>query len=1387
MSGRTFIWTVVALAWPCVLPGQTCSITSPTASQLIQAAAPLQLTATISSAPTAYSLEYDIDGQRWRKAYGFDQHPQVNDFGDSWQGPWVATWYTGLNGDGTHFVSGILRDIFGNTLATCPTVNFIVRIEGMNNQSINALPNYNSSTNTTSGIGKLGMLTFDGANHQIGPLVDGIPFAYNPICGQSGATSQSGGWQLTAFNTACVPNGLRTVLMGYNQTNIGDPYLLPLNFTASGNVLTTATPHYSLQGSVVTFSTTGSLPAPLVAGSQWYWPGNGAGYANTVTSISVSGAVMTINTSSASGVTAGTPVYVRNTGYTNQTTGSAGCDGYYTASGGSGTSFSLPLPATCPNGTVLSATNSNPVQLTLGGAIPANLDRGIAFSGFTGNWAALNGSYQVQLVAGSTYSVNVDSTNFGSMTGAPIFEPPGLSTGSLEVDVNPYFVQYLTATTFSVAATLGGSTVTLTNSGSGTQTVTQRIRSPYWTGNPGVGGNFAGDQAQYGGPAYVITQVNFSNGATPMEIEVPYWEMHMIAGAATQSVCPHIKNTDLSLTAIACNATGLGYLEVNDGGISGVCSVDSSGNVTPLMAGWCQVQVSCTACAAGGVTLQTATVYIQVHSGSITNPHFTHGGTVTNSFSPGNSFFPLSAWQLDVTSATAFNQTAASRPLWYGPVMQTANLNSSIIAPEPSNTALGDPTTGSCFSTSWPSTYHAYQTAFAEQYGTYFELDTESTQWGAGGPQFLAAFLNNSGYNRQSCFAEFLSQLVSEGRTWKTVGYDELNQYMAGSYPFRNPFLGSTNFPSIVISGGVTTYNVGESFPAGTWNQSTGNGSWIKMAGAVTNTCLNGWFPVTSVQTSNSGLAVNSFTTPTTCANGTYTESTAQLYHYPVGPSGGVPENVSFLPRLLGTPSANASYQGWDSTYFTQVVVSGGVATFTAQAHNLNCATCGPAGQAIRVFGSVNNLNTVKPVAVIDANHFSITYNSAVETVPANGTYTSANDAGLYWAADENFPSGTPFLALRNIFKSVSGDPANSWGIIGFTYDTPSNPAVRSWAGNSIGSDATFNYIPSAPNSIYGPDTSVWYWGTYSQGSSGLNSRGYQLQPRSMLWGGGLSQARYCRTFQFDPGCDRPLFGNLTWRPETLVAQIMGMLPLNIVGLRWYNFFGDMTDSYNLSCCGQQEPGTGAGSGFNQMTSPKQWNAMAQTNALITLRTDTELQPPCNKPYYGPYFITDCHTSAGYGNQFSILCQGESPYGQFPISLNTFSGGSVVEYVLTGYSLSVQVVAGNPSTLTGEWCQSPGRSTTFVALPPSPTVQPIDHITFAPPVTLPFGAAKFLLQVGYYPGYMQDNPVTDCTAGCTIAIDHHNTAAWYRVIYANSNDIPLSIGNPVQIPSQGLY
>ncbi len=44
----------------------------------------------------------------------------------------------------------------------------------------------------------------------------------------------------------------------------------------------------------------------------------------------------------------------------------------------------------------------------------------------------------------------------------------------------------------------------------------------------------------------MCTNSTFSNGNAPMEIEVPDWEMHVITGESSISVCPKVKNTDLS-------------------------------------------------------------------------------------------------------------------------------------------------------------------------------------------------------------------------------------------------------------------------------------------------------------------------------------------------------------------------------------------------------------------------------------------------------------------------------------------------------------------------------------------------------------------------------------------------------------------------------------------------------------------------------------------------------------------------------------------------------------------------------------------------------------------------------------------------------------------------
>jgi hypothetical protein len=685
---------------------------------------------------------------------------------------------------------------------------------------------------------------------------------------------------------------------------------------------------------------------------------------------------------------------------------------------------------------------------------------------------------------------------------------------------------------------------------------------------------------------------------------------------------------------------------------------------------------------------------------------------------------------------------------------------------------------------------HSYEASFANSvpgFPMYYELDLESTHWGVNGAGYLAAFLNNIGGWRQSCFTGFMNNLVSEGKTYRTFSYDELNGHMVGEVPFRNPSLGSTDFPTIVVSGGVATYTVEESFWQ-VWSQSAGTGSWVKVAGAVTNTCLNGWFPVTGI-TSIAGLFTTtstSFTTPSSCANGTYTESAAQLYHYYANSNPGGVENATTLPRLVGTTNccnSASNSQNWDSTYFQQVVVSGcnGTtcsATVTANSHGI------ANGQGVRFWGSSQLLNTVAAVVSSTTNTFTITYYALNGTLPANGTYTSSNDANLFFTVDLNV-TPSPFLTLRNIFTGITGNPATTWAAIGLTYDSITDPGIVQWEGKSAFADASWLYIPQSPIAVLGGDATAWQWMTYSNSTSGRYSYGYQLSgPRSMLWNGVSDYVPQCVGTGFNPGCDRPQY--IFNRPEGKAAQMMGMHELGVSSLRMYGA-GFLTSLIPIQGLGWNWKGTGRDEGISPFVNTRGWHAMAETQALIATTTDTYLQPPCNKPAFDTrYFSTDCHTSATYGNQLAMTCSAEMPYGPITATLNPISNGSTILYTLDGYSTRVSLVSGNPSSVTKEFCPSPGFTSIYISQPAS--YNALTTQVFAPPATLPFGAAKYLIRSGYVPEDQLSDSIVDCTFGCQITVDNHSSPVWIQTIYANANGVPVGPFNPpsVALPGRGL-
>ena len=1337
----------------------------------VQSAAPVTLSATITNLPSLYSCEFYIDNKRWIETYTQDQHPQYPDYPDAWQGACKGLWYPGLAGDGFHSAMVVAKDVAHNILAQA-TTGFTVDIEGMSNQYVNAMPNL--SGNQVSGTGKLGVITFDGTNNGLGPYIDGyLPSGItgaDPLytaCGYAGGTSQPGGGQIPNLVTTCFPNGLHEVYVGYRIGNIADPYIIPLTFTRSGNNISftctnTAGCHDSYQGSVVTFSTTGTLPAPLIAGCQYYWTTSASNPSNTAT-VSISGGTLTATLSSGCNQGPGTPVYIRNIQKSYQT-GSATpgvpvCDGYYTMATGSGTSFTV-----------------------------------------TGLPSACNG-------AGSNQA--------------------------LEIDVNPYFAIYVDANDFEVSASCSpcvglpgtiapGSALTLTSAGSGTQTVTQRIRSDYWTGsgsNGAAAGAVNADWASNGGPAYTVHSYDFENGNAPMQLHPLYWEMHLVAGASATPLCSAatlIQNTDLSFISTACNASGISWTASDYGpiGNASVATVDGSGNVTPVGAGWMKITLACSSCATGSVSLPSVVIYVQVHSGSVTFPQFTTCGVIAQAFDSGlpsgcNSFHPHSQFQTSVSSATPFNITPAQRPLWLGPMFTQSGFNSAIVGTYIGSNIL-DPTKTSADTWGATNTQLYYEEQFAATNNIYLEYDMYS-MWFQSVTQIngtstnilsLAAILNNTGYNREASLTALVSHMVSNGRFWRIINDDEVNDYI-GNFLQPDPAIGGANWTNAIVSGtGITFTMVNPPTLVGTnssqvtpsYSQSTGIGSWISITGA-TNTCLNGWYPIlsgTSTQwtTNNNG----------SCGNGTYTSGTDPTAKMTINPSQlGTPnsnnqQNVSALPGALGQGQTCWSGCGTGANISSLAVTGTCIITVNWPSHGLS------AGTGIRIWGATSaNLNTVSVVNSSPAmNSFTITYaGTSQQACPTAGPFTSSTDPNLYITVDPGWPAN-PLGTFYSYITGVANHPARSWSVLG-SFFSPGTPGLASFEQDPAKTDSAFAYIPAPPTPIYGFDASVHDWMTYSNSSSGILSRPWQTTPRAMLisigYVGGGNASNLCPGFSFNPGCDRP--AQLDWRPEGTIAEAVAMKTLGVSGDRIYNFYQDTDTGYAKLCCGWAANAGFAGGGLNPFVDPKQWAAIARFNALTNLRTDTELQPEANKPYLGPFFQTDAHTSATYGNELTILSGSESPCGSMTVNLPQISGGKMLKYYLMGTpaTLYMTVLPGNPTTDTDDFCAqpgapllaSPGRTTTYVALPASPATQPIDTPYFPPP-TLPGGATSAYLRFGYWQNDLHDGQLFPCTYGCQPSVDHHNTPIWYQWLFANSSGTVIGNQNPTPsaLVSQGL-
>lgn len=87
---------------------------------------------------------------------------------------------------------------------------------------------------------------------------------------------------------------------------------------------------------------------------------------------------------------------------------------------GAGTYTNFPLGMNLSTITISAATNANPVVFTAN-AHGLSTGDGITISGGTGNWAAVNGSWTITVTGANTFSIPVDSTTFGAITGTLVY------------------------------------------------------------------------------------------------------------------------------------------------------------------------------------------------------------------------------------------------------------------------------------------------------------------------------------------------------------------------------------------------------------------------------------------------------------------------------------------------------------------------------------------------------------------------------------------------------------------------------------------------------------------------------------------------------------------------------------------------------------------------------------------------------------------------------------------------------------------------------------------------------------------------------------------------------------------------------------------------------
>lgn len=786
-----------------------------------------------------------------------------------------------------------------------------------------------------------------------------------------------------------------------------------------------------------------------------------------------------------------------------------------------------------------------------------------------------------------------------------------------------------------------------------------------------------------------------------------------------------------------------------------------------------------------------------------TFPHWSYKNGILSSFTPGESFYPITVQQA---------RPQVQKP-WAATAFHHANVNSvwSALAAnadmvgllDPSATTCPDPTT-QVFLSPFVAWLNANQFAFAFDF---YSIYTDDYNY----PTTLQAILHNTGYNRQACLQTLVSYLQAAGLGLYAANNDDEITNAIGAQLNPNPTIGVCGAQGVrwceeAVSAGVATFTVYNLGNINVWSQSAGTGSSFSITGITSTAACNGLYLPYSV-TTTSGVTTLVAAAPSGCTPGapitSTTDSAAQISAPFSDWSGPSPawQNAGYLPwDLSAGPCAfgqSTPCQRFGASTTTYVTLSGSTATLHCPAGVCGSLGIGgylTAGQIIRIWNTATaNLNIIATITnVPDDNDVEFVYGGGTgEAAPtctgAGGQCNYITDPYAYFTVDPMLGIN-PLSQFWSIITGMSNPPTVFYTVLGSFFGGP-NSVVTDYEGTPTTSNAAWIYVAGPPLNIYGYDGSVWSWGQYSSNGGKIATRPYQLPARGALIASGGpvgndATTQICLSFTYNPACDRPTTA-MSLRAETMLEQMMTFKVNGVSGERLYGEYDEPEVGYQKNCCGWYNRSNWQTTAMSPMVGSKRWHAYAEGNALLKMREDTELQPETNKPNLGPYFQTDAHLSSTYGNETTVLSSAEMPQGARILPLNAISGGSTLLYTSDGYTTQVSTVAGNPSSITKEFSPSPGFTSVYVSQPPGYTA--LDNMTFAPPSPLPFGASKFLIRVGYYVDDMRDAAATDCTSTCTIPVDHHNLDAYFQVIYADSNSLPRSQGSGTKIPSQGLY